>query len=264
MPIAPGWGWFPPACRSPAVNSRFDRRVGTYPRAQRTPIEIRRSLGTGERTNGRGQLRAASGTNYLRLIRNLLRYASRGIFASLSFSLSLSFAASSRGSLTFPISTVGYQEYTRLAIRVQRPNEEDPQAGGELSIRRVAGQSIRFKGSGIGIETEIPRRRRAAGFGWSAAPSPCPGITPKSLLRRVLRPLCARKPHKLRPEGRDRKLGGEQVREFRRTHTERVCTCTRALSQDIPPSRPSTCHLRKPVQGGKAAPARATPGIILA
>lgn len=183
----------------------------------------------------------------MRLIRNPVsaRARARRAFASRP----LSSAASSRGSLTFPISTVGYREYTRPAIRVQRPSEEDPQPGGELSIRRVAGQSIRFKGSGIGIETEIPRRRRAAGFGWSAAPSPCPGITPKSLLRRVLRPLCARKPHKLRPEGRDRKLGGEQVREFHRTHTKRVCTCMRALSEGSP-SRPSTCLLRKPVHPG--------------
>jgi len=40
-----------------------------------------------------------------------------------------------------------------------------------LSIRWLASQSIRFGGSGIGIETEIPRRRRVVGFGWSAMPS---------------------------------------------------------------------------------------------
>lgn len=45
----------------------------------------------------------------------------------------------------------------------------------------------------------------------------------KSLLRRVLRPPRGCKPHKLRPKGRDRKLAGEQVREFRR-----VCSRTRA------------------------------------
>lgn len=85
----------------------------------------------------------------------------------------------------------------------------------------------------------------------------------KSLLRRVLRPLCACKPHKLRPEGRDRKLGGEQVREFRRIPIRKTCMHMRIT----PVLLVSLADLlRKPVHRGekRAAFAPDTLGIILA
>lgn len=110
---------------------------------------------------------------------------------------------------------------------MQRPNEEDPQT---VKDYRFDGSPANPFGS---KNRESGSRRKSLGEdGSQDSVGPRCFRTPvplKSLLRRVLRPLRARKPHKLRPEGRDRKLGGEQVREFRSTHVSRVCTCTCAL-----------------------------------
>lgn len=142
---------------------------------------------------------------------------------------------------------------------MQRPNEEDPQA---LKDYRFDGSPANPFGS---KDRESGSRRKSLGedrpqdsVGSRCFRTPVPL---KSLLRRVLRPLRARKPHKLRPEGRDRKLGGEQVHEFRSTHVKRVCTRTCALLGLFPaflsPSRRPSQKTSTPRWGEKrAAPTR--------
>lgn len=139
---------------------------------------------------------------------------------------------------------------------MQRPSEEDPQA---LKDYRFDGSPANPFGS---KDRESGSRRKSLGEdGPQDSVGPRCFRTPvplKSLLRRVLRPLRARKPHKLRPEGRDRKFGGEQVREFRSTHVKRVCTNTCALSRLSSGASRHAGLLRKPVCRGekRAAPAR--------
>lgn len=129
-----------------------------------------------------------------------------------------------RGSLTFPTS-IGNRKSIRSireTIRVQWPSEENPQALKDYRFDGSPANPFGSKDREIGIEKEIPRWRRVAGFGWSAAPSSCHGPTKIPFTACPSTP-CVCKPHKLRPEGRDRKLGGEQVREFRRIPIRETC-----------------------------------------
>lgn len=149
------------------------------------------------------------------------------------------------------------------AIRMQRPNEEDPQT---VKDYRFDGSPANPFGS---KDRESGSRRKSLGEdGSQDSVGPRCFRTPvplKSLLRRVLRPLRARKPHKLRPEGRDRKLGGEQVCEFHSTHVKRVCTCTCALLRFFPAPLATPISSENQYAGvRRAGCSRTTPGIILA